>query len=133
MDDVEIDQYAEQYVRSLARSLTRPGACECLACYVLRMLNEFGCDSTLRWAAAFRDERAPRATALEGRLGNMGGFCDCEIFLNGLRRVPHLRTYDELGDEAAGEPMPVCAGVRRGSTQGCAHWVRRRRGHDEGD
>ena len=128
MDDVEIDQYAEQYVRSLARSLTAPRPQECLACYVLRMLNEFGCDTTLRFAVAHRDLRAPRATALEERLGRMGGFCDCEILLNGVRRAPHLRTYDEFGDEVAGEPMPECAGVRRGSTQGCSHWVRRRSG-----
>ena len=76
---------------SVARSLTRPHARECLVCYVLRMLNEFGCDTTLRFARGYRDLRAPRATALETRLGNMGGFCDCEIFLNGMRRAPHLR------------------------------------------
>ena len=133
MDDVAIDQYAEAYVRSLARALTHPLARECLACYVLRMLNEFGCDTTLRFARCYRDVRAPRATALETRLGNMGGFCDCEIFLNGLRRARHLRAYDELGDEVAGEPLPACEGVRRGSTQGCSHWVRRRRGYDEDD
>ena len=133
MDDVDIDEYAEQYVRVLARVLTSPQPHECLLCYVLRMLNEFGCDTSLRFAVAYRDQKAPRATALEDRLGNMGGFCDCEIFLNGMRRARHLRTYDEHGDEVAGEPMPACAQVRRGSTQGCSHWVRRRRGFYEDD
>ncbi|MCW2848532.1 MAG: hypothetical protein JWR90_2506 [Marmoricola sp.] len=128
MDDVAIDEYAEQLVHTMAIELTHPHERECVICYVLRMLDEFGCDTTLRFARDYRDLRAPRATALEARLGSMGGFCDCEIFLNGMRRARHLRTYDEYGDEVDGKPLPPCAGVRRGSTQGCAHWVRRRRG-----
>ncbi len=127
MDDVAIDQRAEQIVRSLARELTHPRAGECLVCYVARMLGEFGCDTTLRFAQSYRDLRAPRATALEQRLGSMGGFCDCEIFVNGMRLAPHLRTYDADGEEVT-TGLPACAGVRRGSTQGCSCWVRRRRG-----
>ena len=69
MDDVDIDEYAEQYVRVLARVLTSPRPHECLLCYVLRMLNEFGCDTSLRFAVTYRDQQAPRATALEVRLG----------------------------------------------------------------
>jgi hypothetical protein len=127
MDDVAIDQYAEQLLREFARELTHPTSGECLLCYVLRMLNEFDCDNTLRFAVAYRDLSAPRATALESRLASMGGFCDCEIFLNAMSRAPHLRTHDEHGDEVAGESLPPCVGVRQGSTQGCSHWVRLRR------
>jgi len=59
----------------------RPG--ECLCYYVGRLLNEYCCDCTLRFARQYRDAVAPRATALERRLGYVGGYCDCVIFLNG--------------------------------------------------
>jgi len=129
MDDVAIDEYAERLVRSMARALTHPRGRECLVCYVLRMLNEFGCDTTLRFASGYRDLRAPRATALERRLAGMGGFCDCEVLLNAMRPAPQLRRYDAEGAGVEVE-LPECPGVRRGSTQGCAHWVRRRGGPD---
>jgi hypothetical protein len=114
---------AETFVRDLADELTsvRPG--ECVFCYVIRMLDAFGCDNTLRWAARFRDLTAPRATALESRLSAMGGFCDCEIFLNGVT-VASARTAAAEDDPARWE-VPRCATVRRGSTRGCANWVRR--------
>jgi Protein of unknown function (DUF2695) len=128
MDDVAIDEQLVQLMQRMAKRLTQPRTGECLVCYVGRMLDEFGCDTSLRFARNFRDQVAPRATGLERRLGNMGGFCDCEIFLNGMRLAPHLRTYGADGEEVAAELLPACAGVRRGSTQACAHWVRRRRG-----
>ena len=128
MDDVAIDEQAVQLMRRMAERLTQPRAGECVVCFVARMLDEFGCDTTLRFARSYRAQRAPRATGLERRLGCMGGFCDCEIFLNAMRLAPHLRTYDADGEEVAAEVRPACAGVRRGSTQACATWVRRRRG-----
>jgi hypothetical protein len=128
VDEITIDQYAEQLVHSLARTLTQPRVGECVVCFVLRMLREFGCDTTLRFARSYRDVRAPRATALERRLGDMGGFCDCEILLNAARLAPRLRTYDADGDEVESGHLPPCAGVRKGSTQWCASWVRRSRG-----
>ena len=109
MDDVAIDEQAVWLIRSMARRLTQPRAGECLVCYVARMLDEFGCDTTLRFARNYRDQMAPRATKLERRLGDMGGFCDCEIFLNGMRLAPHLRTYDANGEEVPGEGRPACA------------------------
>ena len=127
MDGVTIDREAEGIVRSLARMLTRPRAGECLYCYVARMLEEFGCDTSLRFARSYRDQRAPRATSLERRLESMGGFCDCEIFLNGMTPAPYLWTHDEHGEEVAAS-APECLTVRRGSTQSCGHWVRRQRG-----
>jgi hypothetical protein len=33
----------------LGQMLTEPGQRECLRCYLIRMLNEFGCDNTHRW------------------------------------------------------------------------------------
>ena len=125
--NVAIDREAEGIVRSLARTLTNPREGECLFCYVARMLDEFGCDNTLRFARSYRDRRAPRATSLERRLGDMGGFCDCEIFLNGMTVAPYLLTEDADGNKVAGT-VPECLTVRRGSTQSCGHWVRVRRG-----
>jgi hypothetical protein len=81
---------AESWLRERALGLTEPHAAECLFCFVARMLDEHGCDTTLRWATRYRDLRAPRATALENRLYRMGGFCDCEIFLNGMTLAPRL-------------------------------------------
>jgi hypothetical protein len=124
MDDIAIDDQAEQLVRAFAQELTGPRVGECLVCYVARMIDAFGCDTTLRFARSFRDQRAPRATALERRLGNMGGFCDCEIFLNAMVLAPHLRRFDSQGEELPVE-LPQCARVRRGSTQGCTNWVRK--------
>ena len=125
---------AERIVRLVAADLTmiKPG--ECLVCYVDRMVHEIGCDTTLRFARWFRDRRAPRASALERRLGYVGGYCDCEILMNGWWPHPRLwtpaRELEEDGivmcdDPAPPHPMPTCATVRRGSIRPCSNWVRR--------
>ncbi len=122
MTDTTIDAIAERLLREAAESLTTPSPGECLQCYVARMLDAFGCDRTLRFARRFRDLRAPRATALEGRLAVVGGFCDCEIFLNGWWLGARDPEAAEAGD------LPECAGVRAGSCRPCRHWVRLGRG-----
>jgi hypothetical protein len=127
MDNTTIDQQAEALLRDASRELTEPHEGECLLCFVSRMIDDFGCDTTLRWAARFRDLRAPRATALAQRLGDVGGFCDCEIFLNGYRVAAHLCELDEWGDLVGPGERPSCAGARRGSTKPCGAWERRRR------
>lgn len=136
MTDITIDDLAEQLVREAAETLTSPRPHECLLCYVARMLEEFRCDCTLRFALRYRDRTAPQATALAARLGRAGGFCDCEIFLNGWS--PHRRLWSaprieiERGVRYRTDPepppvLPPCPGVRPGSTQPCELWVRRRR------
>jgi len=125
MSDADPVDRAHAIVLDLTRRLTTPADGECLCCYVVRMLDDHGCDDTLRWAGRFRDLRAPRATALESRLGRMGGFCDCEIFLNGLTLAPHLLVGD-AGEEEWPDPRPACRGVPAGSSKGCENWVRRR-------
>jgi hypothetical protein len=122
MSELEIDQEAEAIVRALAADATDPRPGECVACYVARMLEDFGCDCTLRFARHYRDLRAPRASGLERRLGSMGGFCDCEIVLNGLRLVDHSWEDDPSGSPA----LAPCRGVRRGSTRPCTLWAPRR-------
>ena len=108
----------------LSELLTTPTKGECLFCYVYRMLNSHGCNGKLRWTARWRDLRAPRATALERRLGSRGGYCDCEIFMNGWTASRAITTYDfETDDEVWPNPMPSCPGVRPWSTQPCLLWT----------
>jgi hypothetical protein len=127
MTDLTIDEEAQLFLELTAQELTGVREDECLYCYVARMLDEHGCDCTLRWASHYRDQRAPRATALEQRLGSMGGFCDCEIFLNAMTMAESLCTYDEETHERVTPREPSCRGVRRGSTKSCGVWERRRR------
>ncbi|NEE03115.1 DUF2695 domain-containing protein [Phytoactinopolyspora halotolerans] len=106
-DSIVTDIEAE--LADLSRALTEPGERECLRCYVLRMLHEFGCDGTLRWAKYWRDLRAPRAQALARKLAYRGGHCDCEVIFNVYPRYPQTTK------------LQPCAGVsRRGCTKPCA-------------
>jgi hypothetical protein len=109
-----------------------PDPYECLACFVDRMTRAHGCSNRLTWATLWRDRCAPRATALERRLETKGGFCDCEVLTNVYARTQWLRDQwatvdDELVDDDADDDSdaapPACFGVRRGSSQPCAHWV----------
>ncbi|MBK8460866.1 MAG: DUF2695 domain-containing protein [Micropruina sp.] len=127
-------QEAEQILTDASLALLTPRSHECLLCYVHRMLLEFGCDGRLRFAAHFRDTRAPRATAMERRLGEVHGLCDCGIFRNGYDLRPE-HCIPEVVHETDGvtyveeyrwpTPLPACLGVRSGSTQGCRLWWRR--------
>ena len=128
MGEMTIDQEAEQLLQAAAADLTEPRERECLACFVVRMLDEFGCDNTLRFAARYRDLRAPRAKALERRLGGMGGYCDCEVLMNAYRLSEHLLERDEFDELHEPERLPDCRRVRLGSTQPCGNWQRQRRG-----
>ena len=125
MTDMTFVDQLESELRSMADARTRPGTTECLACYMARMLQSYGCDNTLRWAQRFRDLRSPRATGLEERLGRLGGFCDCELFMNGIQLARHVLVRDLATDEL--EPpseQPDCAGVRTTSTRWCTNWER---------
>ncbi len=113
-----------------------PGPRECVVCFVERMTRAYGCGNWLTWALRWRDERAPRATALAERLGRMGGYCDCEVLMNAYARPDWLAAESrEWDEEQAVDPAvdlddpepPPCAGVRGGSTQACRHWLRRPR------
>ena len=86
MNTEQLVTTTENELRILSSALTDPHDGECLLCYVYRML-EHGCTG-LRWALHYRDLRAPRATALEARLGQKGGYCDCEIFMNAYEPAP---------------------------------------------
>jgi hypothetical protein len=117
MTSIPIIDESEDFLRRRAAELTQPREDECLCCYVARLLVEVPCDGSVRHALHYRDVLAPLATDLATRLGRMGGYCDCEVLMNGYQ----LRGADE---DAASDVMPPCNGVRRGSVQPCGNWVR---------
>ncbi|GAA4194681.1 hypothetical protein GCM10022219_18350 [Microbacterium oryzae] len=137
MDTKNIGEEAEALVRRIDDDLTTPHDGECLVCFLSRMVAEFGCDGTHRFARRFRDLRVPRATGLEMRLARKGGYCDCEVLFNAYEPARHLWTpehtiLDEDGEEVlveAEEPqlIPACAGIPRGSAQPCRNWEAQRR------
>ncbi len=103
-----------------------PNADECVLCYLARMLQSHGCDTTLRWARRWRDARLPRATGLERRFEARGGYCDCEVVMNAWT----LQAAADAPDVADGVwRFPPCAGVSAQSSEPCDLWepVRRRR------
>lgn len=100
---------------------------ECVACFVDRMTRLHGCTDRLTLVKRWRDRCAPRATALERRLEAKGGFCDCEVLMNVYARLEWLweqggAADEPVADDRDGAPPP-CFGVRKGSTQACAHWT----------
>jgi hypothetical protein len=120
-----IADLVEADLRARAEELTQPRPDECLACYVHRMLVDHGCDNTLRSARRFRDLRSPTATGLERRLGDLGGYCDCEIFMNAYQLARHALVRDLDTDELEWPAvLPDCGGVGARSTRPCGNWER---------
>ncbi|HEY3530687.1 MAG TPA: DUF2695 domain-containing protein [Nocardioides sp.] len=72
MTDTTIDEDAELLLAAMVVRLTGVRGRECLFCDVARMVDEHGCDTTLRFVRNYRDQRAPKPTALERRMGAMG-------------------------------------------------------------
>jgi Protein of unknown function (DUF2695) len=95
----------EAELAQLSSLLTEPEERECLRCFLLRMINEFGCDGGHRWTIRWRDRRAPRATGLLRRLAQLGGCCDCEVLLNVFPDYPRTGTLLPC----AGQPQPGSA------------------------
>jgi hypothetical protein len=129
-----IIDHVERLVREWATELTAVREGECLCCYVARQLEEYPCDNTHRHAFRYRDAMAPRATAFRRQLDRVGACCcDCELFLNGYTPHPRFWTPEHevehdgvtvVFDAEPPDPLPPCSGVRRGSVQPCANWVR---------
>ena len=103
----DIADAVEAELIALSGLLTEPGERECLRCFVLRMISEFGCDATHRWTVRWRDVRAPLATGLLAKLTELGGGCDCEVLLNVF---PHYPKGGELlpcaGQPQSGSAVP---------------------------
>jgi hypothetical protein len=91
------DVVAEQHVRELSEQITAPRPRECLQCYLLRLVGEFGCDGTLRWSEHWRDSQPRPSRRLLKRLERQGGFCDCEVIMNVYQLYPEDdERFDEL-------------------------------------
>ena len=108
----------------MANVLTTPLPRECLLCFAWRMLDAYGCNTTLRWTRHWRSGRAPKATALEQRLARSGVMCDCQMFLNGWELASMRDVVSSPARPHRASPA-ACPGVRRGSTQPCPLWMRR--------
>ena len=152
MNNTLITRQAEQFVHDLSDSILSPRTSECMVCFVDRLVHEFGCNHTRRFATHFRDLRAPRATALKKRMSEVGACCcDCELLLNGYIPARHLwrrrssagsaaveldaveldavefdHDDDDDDDEDPEFPavMPACEGARKGSILPCTNWMR---------
>jgi hypothetical protein len=105
--------------------LTAPHPGECLPCFIARMVGLHGCDNSLRWARRWRDLQLPRASGLERRLRARGGYCDCEVLLNGWMLGTELEALDDEDEPELDEPgdPPPCPGVPSRSDQPCDQWV----------
>jgi uncharacterized protein DUF2695 len=104
----DMSREVETELADLAERLTAPGGAECLRCFLLRMINEFGCDGTFRWTIRWRDVRAAQPAKLLDQLAGRGGFCDCEVLMN---------VYPDYPPVDAALP---CAGVPKpGSSRPC--------------
>jgi hypothetical protein len=104
-----VTEALEAELTELSRHWTEPGERECLRCFLMRMIRDFGCNGTHRWAVRWRDLRAPRARGLVQRMQRGGDCCwDCEVIFNVFRGSPD-----------SGDLLP-CAGVTRaGSAVPC--------------
>jgi hypothetical protein len=103
-----IAEVVEAELLALAGALTEPNDRECLRCFLLRMLGEFGCDGSHRWTARWRGVRAPLATSLLDRLAKLGGCCDCEVVMNVFPHYP-----------SAGGLLPCAGQAKAGSAAPC--------------
>ncbi len=88
----------EQSLWTLSGALTAVEPAECLCCYLVRMLEQFGCDGGHRFTKRWRDVQRPTMPGLIRRLEGRGGFCDCEVVFN----VFHS------GRQPAGDSMLQC-------------------------
>ena len=110
---------------------TRPVEGECLVCFAARAVGAgAGCTG---WSLleAYRAARAPDAAGLAGRFARLGVGCACGLAATqpGGRAAYELarehRERDVHTDELrVPHPLPACHGVRPGSAQPCALWVR---------
>ena len=103
-----------------SRIVARPRGDECLMCYLLRVVEAFGCDTTLRWSKRWiRHQRTVhrRVGRLSSELRRRGGFCDCEVLMNvygyRLPETPDRSRAPTPGSDGDAPPdcgLPTCAG-----------------------
>jgi hypothetical protein len=98
--DVEVE------LRLLSERLTEVVAEECLYCYLVRMLGDFGCAGghrfSDRWAAA---QRRAMPRLVSWLVANGGCCCDCEVVLNVFRPGRRSQRHRRLQCEASYEEV----------------------------
>lgn len=90
----------ETGLAELTDELTAVRLGECLACYLTRMVEQFGCHEhrfTRRWEAA----QSRRMPALVRWAESQGGFCDCEVMFNAFGRGRRSAKHQRLQCEAS--------------------------------
>jgi hypothetical protein len=98
----DMSREVETELADLAERLTAPARAECLRCFLLRMITEFGCDGTFRWTIRWRDVCAGQPGKLLGQLAGRGGYCDCEVLVNVYPDYPPV----DVALSCAGVPKP---------------------------
>jgi hypothetical protein len=103
----DIADAVEAELVALSAALTEPDDRECLRCFLLRMISEFGCTGTHRWTIRWRDVRAPLATGLLRKLAELGGYCDCEVLRSVFPQYPPTaRLLPCAGQPQSGSAVP---------------------------
>jgi len=98
----DMSREVETELADLAERLTAPARAECLRCFLLRMITEFGCDGTFRWTIRWRDVCAGQPGKLLDQLAGRGGYCDCEVLVNVYPDYPPV----DVALSCAGVPKP---------------------------
>ncbi|MBK5306848.1 MAG: DUF2695 domain-containing protein [Frankiaceae bacterium] len=87
MDDADaaVIAAAEQHVKECLSAALLPRPTDCLACYLHRAVDRWGCDGKLtlthEWQGHQRRMRR-RTGGLTAYLKSRGGYCDCEVLMN---------------------------------------------------
>jgi hypothetical protein len=112
-----VTQQLEADLIELSQHLTKPGERECLRCFLMRMISEFGCDGTYRWTIRWRGECAPRARGLIGRMQQCGACCcDCEVAFTMFPGYPQVsQLLPCTGVPRPGSAMPCDLRLQRKS------------------
>lgn len=105
---------AERLVCEAAGRLTSSDGEDCLACYLERMVQQHGCDGTLRWTEHWQSGRPGRVEDLRAWVRARGGFCDCEVLTNALGPDPLVDDDDpdDGWEDEGGLEDPGVAGPR---------------------
>jgi len=116
-------QVIEAELQELSEEVTAPRPRECLACYLDRMLRQFGCAGhrfTRRWARG--RARGTEDGLVRWAVASGGCCCDCEVAINSLSRLSARRRGGALcadalarlvssEDEVRDRPLDSCSGV----------------------
>src|SRR5258708_29876886 len=99
----DMSREVETELADLAERLTAPARAECLRCFLLRMITEFGCDGTFRWTIRWPDVCAGHPGKLLGQLAGRGGYCDCGVLVDVYPDYPPV----DVPLSCAGVPTPA--------------------------